>query len=339
MDLYTTLVNNLISQKIGPNSHFTEIKDWSYAALLKKACIKNGLEFEKIADNNFYFKKDGVYIGSNFNMLSNMISSTSVAIAKNKYLTNKILKAANVPVPLQQKFKADEFEKAKEYIAAQHNKVVVKPLDAMGGCGITVNVDKHSNLEEIWENAVKETITKPKIILVEEMLQGIDIRAVVINGKFKCAASRVPAHVVGDGVSTVAELVEQKNELRKKMPYHSVHLIKESQNLYVPKVNEIFWLNHVTNIAQGGEAFDLTDSLSYEIKALAERAVRSIPGLNTAGVDLLANSLTDVNQVRILEVNTYCNLTFNQYPYYGKGFDVFSSLIEETVNSFHGLKI
>src|SRR5690606_8105502 len=106
---------------------------------------------------------------------------------------------------------------------------------------------------------------------------------------------------IGDGKSTVSELVDQKNELRKGMPYHKLHLIKPVDNEKILDKNEIFWINNVTNIAQGGEAFDLTDSLSYEIKALAEKAVRAIPGLNMAGVDLLANSLTDVNQAKVLE--------------------------------------
>ncbi|WP_347454576.1 sugar-transfer associated ATP-grasp domain-containing protein [Acinetobacter sp. ANC 7454] len=334
MKLYNFLVNKIIYEDIQPNSHFGLITDWSYATLLKNACKKNNVEFEKIAEGNFYFKKDGKYIGSVSNMISSLISSTSIHIAKNKKLTNKILSNAGLPVPKQKSFNGDQLDEARSYIINYPGKVVVKPLDAKGGEGISVNVDKSSNLDEILNYATHATLSKNKTILIEEMLDGIDIRVVVINGKFKCAASRIPSHVIGNGTHTINELIQQKNQLRRKMPYHKLHLIKESADNRIPQINEIVWLNEITNIAQGGEAMDLTDYLSHDIKVICEKAVKAIPGLKLAGVDLLANSLTDPSQVKILELNTYCNLTFNQYPYYGKGFNVFDSLIEETIKEY-----
>lgn len=336
MKLYTSLIQDLIDNNVTPNVKFSNVKDWSYRALLKEACLNRGIEFEQISEHNFYFKKDGVYIGSVSNMLSNMISSTSVTIAKNKYLTHKILKAAKIPVPLQRKFQSNELYNAKSFILEQKGKLVIKPLDAMGGQGITVNLDSNSNIEEAWQKAIDACITKPKIVLVEEMIHGIDIRAVVINGKFKCACSRVPAHVVGDGNSSINQLIREKNEVRKLMPFHKLYPIQDVDYDYVPNFNEIYWINNITTINAGGEALEITNKLSNDLKFLAERAVKAVPGLNMAGVDFMADSLTDVNKVKVLEVNTFCNLNFNHFPYYGNNFDLFGSLVDETLNCFYG---
>ena len=43
------------------------------------------------------------------------------------------------------------------------------------------------------------------------MIQGDDHRLLVIDGKLVAAARRMPGHVVGDGRSTIAELVAEVN--------------------------------------------------------------------------------------------------------------------------------
>jgi cyanophycin synthetase len=44
--------------------------------------------------------------------------------------------------------------------------------------------------------------------MVERQIRGSHYRVLVVNGRFCCAAERIPAHVVGDGVSTIAQLVD-----------------------------------------------------------------------------------------------------------------------------------
>ena len=48
--------------------------------------------------------------------------------------------------------------------------------------------------------------------IVEKFITGDDYRLLVINHVLVAAAIRTPAHVVGDGKSTVQELVDKVNE-------------------------------------------------------------------------------------------------------------------------------
>jgi cyanophycin synthetase len=43
------------------------------------------------------------------------------------------------------------------------------------------------------------------------MLEGNDFRALVVNNRLVAIAERTPAHVIGDGKSTIQELIDKVN--------------------------------------------------------------------------------------------------------------------------------
>ena len=65
-----------------------------------------------------------------------------------------------------------------------------------------------ADYQKALEIAFKEDID----VLVEEYFAGTEYRFFVINGQTKAIMLRVPANVKGDGVHTIRELVEQKNQ-------------------------------------------------------------------------------------------------------------------------------
>ncbi len=88
--------------------------------------------------------------------------------------------------------------------------IVIKPLDGNHGRGITINVRHWEEAIAAYDLAVEES--KSRSIIVERYYEGSDHRVLVVNGKLVAVAERIPAHVIGDGKSTISELIEQTNK-------------------------------------------------------------------------------------------------------------------------------
>lgn len=208
---------------------------------------------------------------------------------------------------------------------------MIKPLSLAGGKGIQLKVTE-SNFSEKWEDcfAVQtENNVRNKSCLIQPYFDGFDIRVTVIEGRYNSAILRLPAHVIGDGKKSILELIDEKNTLRQKNPYFRNKLIlfnDELRNLLstynysestVLKENEILVLNDISNLTFGGESIDITDVLSKDIRNTALKAVASIPGLYTAGVDIMTGDFENSNGY-VIEINTSGNLSMHHLPLKGQ---------------------
>ena len=86
--------------------------------------------------------------------------------------------------------------------------MVLKPLNANHGRGVTTDIRDDAQLEKAYDKAKEHG----NAVIVETFLEGLDHRLLVVDGKLVAAAKRVPAHVVGDGKHSVEELVAIVNE-------------------------------------------------------------------------------------------------------------------------------
>ncbi len=76
--------------------------------------------------------------------------------------------------------------------------------------------------------AVREASKYEKVAIVESFVSGDDHRILVVDGKMIAAAKCIPGHVVGDGRSSVAELVEETNkDPRRGKGFEKVMVILE----------------------------------------------------------------------------------------------------------------
>src|SRR5690554_2526482 len=147
------------------------------------------------------------------------VSSIVHALADHKQLAKDFLQESGLPVPRGKVF--TNLSEAKDFLKEAGRPLVVKPAVGLNGSGVTVDIRSEDSLEAAWEYAKNY---HEKIVL-EEMIQGVDIRVVVIGGRAKAALFRVPANVIGDGVSTVENLVQEKNMLRLGNPRLKKNLI------------------------------------------------------------------------------------------------------------------
>jgi cyanophycin synthetase len=256
----------------------------------------------------------------------------AVEMASDKEETNRILGDLGLPVPRQQiVYTPEEAMKAALRIGGP---VVVKPLNANHGRGVSINLHTPDDVAAAFEHAREHART----VIVESYITGLDHRLVVVNGQLIAASKRVPGHVVGDGVHTVEELVELTNQDPRRGIGHEKVLTRlefdhQAERLLaqrgydrdtVPPADETVFLRSTGNLSTGGTAIDVTDIVHPDVREMAIRATRAI-GLDVAGVDFLT---TDISQSytetggAICEVNAAPGFRMHVAPSEGKPRDV-----------------
>lgn len=167
-------------------------------------------------------------------------------------------------------------------------------------------------------------------ILVESYLRGENYRIYVIGDSVVAATKRIPAHVIGDGIHTIKELIEEKNAQRTENYYLKQHVIKIDDHLLyyldknnvtpesIPMDGEMVQLNGECNISLGGDPIDVTETLSENIKDQAIKAVKAIPGLSHGGVDLIVHE----DQIFVSEINATADIRMHVFPLEGKSRNV-----------------
>jgi cyanophycin synthetase len=264
-------------------------------------------------------------------------SAIAESIAQDKDLTKQLLHAAGVPVPLGRP--ADSPDEAWAVAQEIGLPVVVKPQDGNQGKGVTVNITDRDAF-----NAAYETAERYGTVMVEKFLPGHDYRLLVVGNKLVAAARRDPPLVVGDGVHTVRQLVDQVNADPRRGEGHATSLTKirfddiaigrlHAQGLEpnsIPEKGRRVILRNNANLSTGGTATDVTDDVHPEVAARAVAAARMV-GLDICGVDVVCESVLrplEEQSGGIVEVNAAPGLRMHLNPSFGKGRDVGQAVID-----------
>jgi len=248
-------------------------------------------------------------------------------IAQDKELTRALLKSVGVPAPEGRPVTSAE----DAWIAATEigGAVVVKPQDGNQGRGVATNLTSREQVMAAYEAAVRESSS----VLVERYLPGNDYRVLVVGGKVVAAARREPAHVIGDGLRTVAELIKQVNSDPRRGDDHATSLSKirldavslavlAEQSLTpesIPATGQIVLIRRNANLSTGGTAIDVTDRVHPSVAARAVDAARVV-GLDIAGVDVVACDISrplEEQNGGIVEVNAAPGLRMHLQPSIG----------------------
>jgi cyanophycin synthetase len=248
--------------------------------------------------------------------LSSYSGILGVELACDKEGTKNILQDAGVPVPRGTVIQyLDDLEGAIQEVGGYP--IVIKPLDGNHGRGITIDINSWVEAEEAYDLA--SVASKTRSVIVERYYRGSDHRVLVINGKLVAVAQRIPAHVEGDGRSTIEQLIEITNQDPNRGEGHdniltkitvdrtsSAVLARQGYNLdTVLKTGEIAYLRATANLSTGGIAVDCTDDIHPENIWLCQRIAKII-GLDICGIDVvtpdISKPLAEVDGV-IVEVN------------------------------------
>ena len=277
-----------------------------YARLIVDEAQRRGIRVEVIDAEHGYFRLThggrGVTCRES---LSELTSAVAMSRCADKRVTARLLDRAGLAVPAQAT--AGDRE-ANEAFLRQHGAIVVKPVDSEQGKGIAVNL---TGIDEV-ETAIEHASHFGGGVLLEQFCEGQDLRVVVINHQVVAAAVRQPATVVGDGQSTVAELIDKQSRRRaaatggeSRIPVDGETkrcLAGQGRKLDdVPPFGESLPVRRTANLHTGGTIHDVTDRLHPALRTAAEHASRVLD-IPVTGLDFLVPSVEGPDYV-IIEAN------------------------------------
>lgn len=263
-------------------------------------------------------------------------SAIAEGISRDKDLTKSLLASCGVPVPEGRVVESveDAWEAAQEIGLP----VVVKPLDANHGRGVFADLRCKEDVEAAYASALEEGSG----VLVERFIEGDEHRLLVVGGRLVAANKGYVARVVGDGRSTVRELIElqinsdPRRGEEEEFPLETLRLEREPIALHelqrqgltpesVPAAGQ-----DVLILRHGNMAFDVTDAVHPEVADVAIQAAR-IVGLDIAGIDLVTRDIAKpLSETRgaIVEVNAGPSLLMHLKPATGRPRPVGQAIVQ-----------
>ncbi|GAB5489691.1 MAG: cyanophycin synthetase [Parasphingorhabdus sp.] len=264
----------------------------------------------------------------------------AVEISCDKEDTHNLLNDLGLPVPQQYMvYSAREAVRGARRIGYP---VVLKPLNANHGRGVSINLSSKEEVATAFDVAQEQGTSRA--VLVESYITGFDHRMLVVGNELVAVAKRVPGHVVGDGKKNIGELIDQVNEDPRRGVGHEkvltqLELDNQARRLMdnagynkgtVLEEGEIFYLRDTANLSTGGTAIDLTDVVHPDNREMAVRAIMAV-GLDVGGVDFLTDDISqsykDIGGA-IVEVNAAPGFRMHVAPSEGEPRDVAGKVID-----------
>jgi cyanophycin synthetase len=270
--------------------------------------------------------------------LTDHTSSIAVEIAQDKEDTKRVLSNIGLPVPRGEV--ARSLEDAIDVAAELGYPVILKPIDASHGRGISGRLDDAAAIEAAW-SAAHEISAR---VIVEHHHSGADHRVLVVNGRVIACAERVPAHVIGDGRSTILQLIDAGNrdprrgvghrKILTRLPSDEGTVAFLAMRGYtletVPPDGVQVFLRGTANLSTGGTSIDRTEEMHPDNVTACEMAA-GIVGLDIAGIDVLTNDITipfRENDAVILEVNAAPGIRMHTHPSEGRSRNVGAPILD-----------
>lgn len=240
-----------------------------------------------------------------FESLSELTSAVAFRRCDDKVLTRRVLERAGLPIPPGRVATDDGDD---EGFLAAHGSIVVKPCRGEGGDGITVGVTDRSGLAA----ARRAARTRCERVLLEAMVEGQDLRVLVIDGAVVAASVRRPPAVTGNGTHDVRTLIQDLSR-RRAAETGGVSTVPDDEITEAAvragghELDDVLGdgvelvVRRTANLHTGGTIHDVTDQLHPDLAELAVRAAAAV-GLPVAGVDLMVEAPDRPGAV-VIEVN------------------------------------
>jgi len=265
-----------------------------YARLIIDEARRRGIGVEPIDPAGGFFRLSlgGRSIACR-ESLSDLTSAVAMSRCDDKTVTRRAMQAAGLRVPAQTTAGTPE---ANARFLEQYGRIVVKPARGEQGHGVAVDLTTPEEVETAVANAAKIA----DVVLLEQFVQGDDLRIIVIGGAVVAAAIRKPAEVVGTGEHTIRDLIERQSRRRAAATGGESHIPMDGETERcvrragygfddVLPAGEHLRVRKAANLHTGGTIHDVTAKLH---PALADAAVRAAAALEipVVGMDFIVQA-------------------------------------------------
>jgi len=240
---------------------------------------------------------------------SHFNSMESHHLAKDKIKTNSLLLKNKIPVPRHYIINNNN---KKNYI--NNNKIgfpcVLKPINGMQGRDVYTFIENQEEFNIILKRLLKEYDE----IMMENQIYGNNYRIFVFNNKVMDIIEREQPYVIGNGYTSLEELIKNKNENQVKKNLFATNNLDwkfmdkqgYSRNSIIPDKKKIFITNTI-NFHNGANPVRIPiseipkENLDMFVKA------HKLLNLSCSGVDYMSNDIKipyNKNKGSIIELNS-----------------------------------
>ena len=277
-----------------------------YARIIVDEARRRGIGIEIIDASMGYFS---LGLGGTSIMCRESLSERTTAVAMSccddKRITQKMLCKAGINVPA---WRDAESAKENAEFLERYASIVVKPARGEQGNGVTVGVNNKSEMAEAIEDAGHVC----EDVIIEEFVEGQDLRVVMINHETVAAAVRRPAEVTGNGRDTARTLIEKQSRRRAAATGGESRIVIDEECVKclrdagldpesVIEEGQTVPVRKTANLHTGGTLEDVTDKLHPELIRVAERCTRTL-NIPVAGLDFIVDA-PDQPEYHVIEVN------------------------------------
>lgn len=308
----------------------------STRAILRAAAAR-GIPCRRLTDGSLVQLGEGAKQHRIWTAETDQTGSIGEDIAQDKELTKLLLRQVGVPVP--QGRVAQTSEEACAVAREIGFPVVVKPRDANHGRGISFDLTTCEGINEAFDHALSENKHGTSGVIVEHFARGSAHRLLVVGDRLIAATRGQSDVVIGNGRSTITELIEEANRDPLRGENYTDKLdtmsLNEAAELRLKRKgltrDSIPEVGQEVVVCYNGDL--TTDETSEVHPAVAERAVLAAQtvGLNIAGLDVIAKDIGRPLEEQggvIIEVNAGPALSMHVEPLYGRPQPVGDAIVE-----------
>ncbi len=277
-----------------------------YSEIIINEARLRGISVDIIDEENNYFALS--FGGRSITCresLTELTSAIAMSRCADKSVTHKLVDEVGIRVP-RQKVASDQDEN--ESFLYQCKSLAVKPADNEQGRGISLNITTNDKLKSAIDIARQYS---EKVVL-EECVEGIDLRLIVINYNVVAAAIRKPPEIIGDGSHTIDELIRKQSRRRSAATHgeSSIPLDNETRHCIdsqgfqlsdVPDTGQLIKVRRTANLHTGGTIHDVTPLLHPDLRAAAIVVAETLE-IPVVGVDFMVTS-PDAPEYHFIEAN------------------------------------
>ena len=221
--------------------------------------------------------------------------------------------------------------------------LVVKPRGGSVARHVTTNIRSRDKLLE----AIKKAVVYSPAFIVERFVENSFVyRATVVDFDFVAVVKQVPANVVGDGVSTIQQLVEKKNgdkrrgePNQKDFTLYKLVIDETTEKLLaernytlesMPKKDEIVYLQKNPFLKLGGDLVEVTDVVHPDNIQLFKDIAKFFD-IRLVGIDFLVPDIASLwrnQQCAVLELNSVPCIEMHHFPSDGAPQNVANALVD-----------
>lgn len=303
-----------------------------YTKLIAIEALRRNIQIFKLA-NNINFAK--LVFGDHTEYIdqsrTNKTGSVCSQLLSDKSVYCEILDGDGFPVP--KSVITNSISELAEFLN-KYKRIVIKPKDSSQGKGVTADIQDSVDLEKAYKYAMSFTKDKNLSVVAQEYIVGDDHRILIVNKKDIFGIKRVPAHVVGDGKSTIEELINIWNASLEfvnrqiKITDNTKTLLSEQKKELstVLDLGEKVSLSKLANSHQGGISYDITEVLSSDVKKMVIE-IASKYDIGLVGIDIIS---TDISKEcgKIIELNLGAGVLIHHHPTIGKSRNVAKSIVD-----------